>query len=55
MKNKIKKKGIFLSIPVDIVEYVRSHDPTGQKKITNGFMYLIKILKEKEDQNKKVG
>ena len=42
------KKGIFLNLSTDLIEYVRRHDPTGQKQFRLGLLYIVRLLQDQE-------
>jgi len=47
-KSTETKKGIFLNLPIELIEYVRRHDPTGQRQFRLGILYIVRLLQDQE-------
>lgn len=47
-KSNETKKGIFLNLSTELIEYVRRHDPTGQRQFRLGLLYIVRLLQEQE-------
>jgi hypothetical protein len=45
---KILKKGIFVNLPIEIIDLIKKNDPTGQNNFANGILYIVRLLRKLE-------